>query len=113
MSLPAPTDESGRALTSPRLLACLLVLFVVAGCGTLLLTGQDHHAEARIACERFVKRRLSSADIRFSGEKVRDQSSFRHKVTGTAHPAGRPAATYTCTVSHTGRSWVLDGVTGV
>jgi hypothetical protein len=113
MSLPDPTAKSGRALTSPRLLACLLALFIAAGCGTLLLTGQNHHAEAKIACERFVKRRLPPAGIRFSGEKVRDLSSVRHVVTGTAHPAGRPATAYTCTVSHTGNSWVLHGMTGV
>jgi hypothetical protein len=113
MVLPDSTEKSARSMTSPRLLAGLLVLFVAAGCGTLLLTGQNHHAEARIACERFVQRSLAPSDVRFSREKVRDLSSVRHVVTGTAWAADRPATSYTCTVSHTGTSWVLDGMTGV
>ena len=113
MSLPDSTDKSARALTSPRLLAGLLVLFVAAGCGTLLLTGQNHHAEAKLACERFVERRLAPSDVHFSREKVRDVSSVRHIVTGTARAADRPATSYTCTVSHTGTSWALNGMTGV
>jgi hypothetical protein len=113
MSLPDSTEKSARTLTSPPLLAGLLVLFVAAGCGTLLLTGQNHHAEAKIACERFVERRLAPSDVRFSGEKVRDLSSIRHVVTGTARAADRPATSYTCTVSHAGTSWVLDRMTGV
>jgi hypothetical protein len=113
MVLPDPTAKSGRPMASPRLLAGLLVLFIAAGCGTVLLTGQNHHAEAKIACRRFVQRRLAATGVRFSHEKVRDLSSVRHVVTGTAHGAGRPAASYTCTVTHTGSSWTLDGIAGV
>jgi hypothetical protein len=113
MVLPDPTGKSARSLTSPRLLAVLLALFVAAGCGTLLLTGQSHHAEAKIACERFVQRRLGAGGVHFSGEKVRDLSSVRHLVTGTATADGRPATRYTCTVRHAGNSWALDGLTGV
>ena len=113
MVLPDPTEKSGRPTASPRLLAGLLVLFVAAGCGTVLLTGQNHHAEAKIACQRFVQRRLAAAGVTFSDEKVRDLSSVRHVVTGTARAAGRTTVSYTCTVSHTGDSWTLDGITGL
>lgn len=89
------------------------MVFIAAGCGILLLTGQNHHAEAKIVCERFVKRRLPPAGLRFSAEKVRDLSLTRHVVTGTAQAAGRPPRSYTCTVTHTGSSWVLNGMTGV
>jgi hypothetical protein len=113
MVLPDPTAKSSRPAASRRLLAGLLVLFVAAGCGTVLLTGQNHHAEAKIACRRFVERRLATAGVGFSHEKVRDLSSVRHVVTGTARAADRPATSYTCTVSHAGADWVLNGLTGV
>ena len=108
--LPAPTPA--RALTSTRFLVCLTVLAIVAGCGAVLATRQDHSAEARIICERFVKRRLTP-DTRFADEKVRDLSVTRHVVTGTARPPGRGAAAYTCTVTHAGSSWTLNGLTGI
>lgn len=103
-------DKPGR---SRALVVCLVVLFVAAGCGTVLLTGQNHQAEARIVCERLVKRRLPGTGIRFSGEKVRDLSSTKHVVTGTAQTAGGPPKNYTCTVSHAGNTWILDGMTGM
>jgi hypothetical protein len=106
---PAPTSIS----VSRRLLAGLLALFVAAGFAVLLLTGQNHHAEAKLACERFVRHRLPATGVRFSGEKVRDLSSVRHLVTGTASPAGGVPKPYTCTVSHRGNAWVLNGMTGV
>jgi hypothetical protein len=109
----AQTTAPGRSPASARVLVCLVVLFIAAGCGTLLLTGQNHHAEARIVCERFVKRRLPPAGLRFSGEKVRDLSATRHVVTGTALAPGGPARNFTCTVTHAGRSWALEGMTGV
>jgi hypothetical protein len=103
-------DKPGRPSV---LIAGLVVLFVVAGFATLLLTGQNYHAEARIVCERLVKRRMPGTGIRFSGEKVRDLSSTRHVVTGTARAAGGPPKNYTCTVSHAGNTWILDGMTGM
>lgn len=107
-----PVDRP-RVFPSRGLLAVLLTLFIAAGCGTLLLTAQNHHAEAKIACERFIKRRLPHTGIRFSHETVRDLSSTRHVVTGTALPAGQAPKRYTCTVSHTGNDWVLGGLTGL
>lgn len=103
-------DKPGR---STALIACFVVLFVAAGCGTLLLTGQNHQAEARLVCERLVKRRMSATGVRFSGEKVRDLSSTKHVVTGTVLAAGRSPQNYTCTVSHAGSTWILDGMTGI
>jgi hypothetical protein len=103
----------GHSPVSTRLLVCLVVAFVATGFGTLLLTGQNHHAEAKIVCERFVQRRLTSKNTHFSGERVRDLSETEHVVTGTAHAAGLPPKSYTCTVSHAGSSWALDGLTGV
>ncbi|HZE30714.1 MAG TPA: hypothetical protein VE198_04665 [Actinoallomurus sp.] len=108
-----PAQRPGHSPVSTRLLVWLVVAFIAAGFGTLLLTGQNHHAEARIACERFVKRRLTSEIIHFSGEKVRDLSATEHVVTGTARAAGLPPKSYTCTVSHAGNSWVLGGLAGV
>ncbi|MDN3352337.1 hypothetical protein [Actinomadura sp. DC4] len=113
MSLPDSTEKSGRVLTRPVVLAILLLLFVMAGCGTLLLTGQGHQAEARAACERFVRGRLGVSDVHFSHERVRDVSSVRHVVTGTALTDGRAAVSYTCTVSHAGTGWALNGLSGV
>ncbi|HEY0540512.1 MAG TPA: hypothetical protein VGD53_19230 [Actinoallomurus sp.] len=108
-----PAQPPGHSPVSTRLLVCLVVVFIAAGFGTLLLTGQSHHAEAKIMCERFVKRRLTSENIHFSGETVRDLSATEHVVTGTARAAGLPPKSYTCTVSHAGSSWVLAGLTGV
>ena len=99
-------------LTSTRFLVCLTVLAIAAGCGAVLLTRQDHSAEARIICERFVKRRLP-AHPSFSGERVRDLSVTRHVVTGTARADGRAPATYTCTVTHAGSTWTLNALSGV
>jgi hypothetical protein len=113
---PVPEGSPGRRAgvsPSPALIVCLVVLFVAAGCGTLLLTGQSHHAEARLVCERLVKRRMPATRIHFSGEKVRDLSPTKHVVTGTASITGRPPKSYTCTVSHAGNSWVLTGMTGI
>lgn len=107
-----PEDSPARSLTSTRFLVCLTVLAIAAGCGAVLLTKQDHGAEARIVCERFVKHRLTP-DTRFAGERVRDLSVTRHVVTGTARPPGRSPEPYTCTVTHTGSSWTLNGLTGV
>jgi hypothetical protein len=109
---PDPVGEHTR-LAPAWLLGCLAVLFVAAGCGTLLLTRQGHGAEARIVCERLVKHRLPPGGVGFSGERVRDLSATRHVVTGTVRAPGRPATSYTCTVSHAGNSWTLDGMTGV
>jgi hypothetical protein len=108
-----PAQRPGHPSVSTRLLVGLLVAFIAAGFGTLLLTGQSHHAEAKIACERFVKGRLTSKNVHFSGEKVRDLSATEHVVTGTARVAGMPATRYTCTVSHAGNSWILGGLTGI
>jgi hypothetical protein len=98
---------------SPRLVGWLVALFIAAGLGTVLLTGQNHHAEARLMCERFVRHRLPGADLRFSGEKVRDLSPVEHVVTGAARAGGAPPRAYTCTVVHSGRSWTLTGMTGI
>jgi hypothetical protein len=108
-----PAQRPGHPSVSTRLLVGLLVAFIAAGFGTLLLTGQSHHAEAKIACERFVKGRLTSKNTHFSGEKVRDLSATEHVVTGTARVAGMPPKSYTCTVSHAGNSWILGGLTGI
>jgi hypothetical protein len=108
-----PAPDPARVRVSFRLLLALVLLFIAAGCGALLLTGQNHHAEAKIACERFVRHRLSTSTVRFSHETVRDLSSTRHRVTGTAFPAGQAPKRYTCTVSHSGNNWILDGMTGV
>jgi hypothetical protein len=97
----------------PWLVACLVAVFVAAGLIMILTSGQDHHGEARLVCERFVKGHVPGTDVRFSGEKVRDLSSVRHTVTGTALVAGRPPAPYTCTVDHGGTSWRLVSLTGV
>lgn len=99
-----------RVPTSPGFIACLVVLLVAAGCATVLLTGQSHHAEAKIVCERFVKRRLPPGDARFSGVHVRDLSETRHVVTLRVRVAGGPPRAYACTVSHTGTTWALDGL---
>ncbi len=104
--------EKRRVLTSTRFLVTLTVLAIAAGCGAVLLTKQDHSAEARIICERFVKRHLP-ANPKFSGERVRDLSVTRHVVTGTAAADGHAPAPYACTVTHTGNSWTLNALTGV
>ena len=109
----ASAQVPGHSTVRTRVLVCLLVVAIAAGFGTLLLTGQGHHAEARIACERFVEHRLTSENIHFSGERVRDLSATEHVVTGTAQAAGLPPKSYTCTVSHAGNSWVLGGLAGV
>lgn len=106
-------SSAARPGVSPALVACLVVLFVAAGCGTLLLTGRNHHAEARITCERLVKRRLPGTAVRFSGEKVHDLSSTRHVVTGTAQAPGLPPRRFGCTVSHAGSTWILEEITGL
>src|SRR5689334_9780859 len=95
---PAPSPRPMPV--SHRVLIVLLVVFVGTGFVTLVLTGQNHHSEAKLACERFVKRRLPATAVRFSGEKVRDLSSIRHVVAGTVSLAGRAPMPYTCTVSH-------------
>ncbi|GLY79980.1 hypothetical protein [Actinoallomurus iriomotensis] len=97
----------------PWLVACLVAVFVAAGLVTVLASGQNHDGEAKLVCERFVRGREAGADVRFSREKVRDLSSVRHVVTGTALVAGRPPAPYTCTVAHGGTSWNLISLTGV
>jgi hypothetical protein len=113
VSEPEPAAADRTRLASPWFLGCLAVLSVAAGCATMLLTRQDHSAEARIVCERFVRHRLPPGGVRFSGEKVQNLSATRHVVTGTARVPGRPAQAYTCAVSHAGNRWALDGMTGV
>lgn len=106
---PEPPGERRR----PWLVACLVTVFVAAGFIMILTSGQDHDGEAKLICERFVKGRVPGTDVRFSGEKVRDLSSVRHVVTGTALVTGRTPAPYTCTVAHGGTSWNLISLTGV
>lgn len=110
---PAEPDQEPAVSIRPWLVACVVAVFIATGFATVLFTGQNHHAEARLVCERFVQRRLPGVTVRFSAEKVRDLSEVRHVVTGTANIAGRAPAPYSCTVTHGGRSWALVSLTGV